>query len=88
MVKGIEKFRAHFKDHKDKFILIGGTACDILMDEVDLEFRATKDIDIVLIVEAIDPEFVKVFWDFIKQGSYENIQKSTGEKESSWRSPN
>jgi hypothetical protein len=47
MVNGIEIFKEHFKDHTDKFILIGGTACDIAMSQMGLDFRATKDLDVV-----------------------------------------
>ncbi len=28
MVRGVEKFRAHFRDYEGSFILIGGAACD------------------------------------------------------------
>ena len=31
------------------------------MSEKDLDFRATKDIDMVLIIEALSKEFAKVF---------------------------
>lgn len=48
------------------------------MEEVGLDFRATKDLDIVLYVEALDVGFVSVFWDFIKEGDYQNRQQSTG----------
>ena len=80
MVRGLALFREHFKDHNDKYVLIGGTACDILMENLGMHFRATKDLDIVLIVEALDSGFANIFWDFIKNGKYKNIQKSTGKK--------
>lgn len=50
MVTGIESFREWFKEFEDQYVIIGGTACDILMTEEGLDFRATKDIDLVLIV--------------------------------------
>ncbi|MBK6723647.1 MAG: hypothetical protein IPG58_10380 [Acidobacteria bacterium] len=34
MVKGIEKFKEHFAGFDDKYILIGGSACDLAMAEV------------------------------------------------------
>jgi len=46
MPKGIELFREKFANHTDKYVLIGGTACELAMQEADLEFRATKDLDI------------------------------------------
>lgn len=35
---------------EDQYVIIGGTACDLIMENEELPFRATKDIDIVLIV--------------------------------------
>lgn len=43
MVPGIDSFREKFKDYTDYYTIIGGTACDILLTEADLPFRATKD---------------------------------------------
>jgi hypothetical protein len=80
MVKGIDQFRTHFEDYSDRYVLIGGAACFLAMEEVGLEFRVTKDLDIVLCIEALDAEFVGAFWNFIKKGKYKNIQKSTGKK--------
>ena len=81
MVKGLDLFRAHFRDFTDQYVLIGGVACDRLFDEAGLDFRATKDLDIVLCVEALDSEFVRSFWKFVEQGRYEHQNKSTGEKQ-------
>lgn len=80
MVRGIDQFRTYFMDFKDRYVLIGGAACYLALDEAGLEFRATKDIDIVLCLEALDAEFAKAIWDFINRGRYKNTQKSTGKK--------
>lgn len=77
-MRGIDKFREYFKGHENEYVLIGGGACDLLFGEVGQSFRATKDIDLVLLVEALTPEFGKVFWSFIGEGGYENKQKSDG----------
>ena len=81
MVKGIEKFRTAFKDYTDHFIIIGGTACDNVMNNVGLDFRATKDLDIVLIIDAMKLEFYHVFWNFVEEAGYENREKSNGKKQ-------
>ncbi|MCK4548756.1 MAG: hypothetical protein KAU49_01255 [Candidatus Krumholzibacteria bacterium] len=81
MVKGLDLFREHFRGYTDRYLLIGGTACDLAMDEVGLEFRATKDLDIVLSIEALDKEFVEAFWTFIRDGKYKVQEKSTGGKQ-------
>lgn len=80
MVSGLDLFRDYFKDYTDKYILIGGTACDLAMENMGLNFRATKDLDIVLILEALNVEFANAFWSFIKEGLYQNRQTSTGKK--------
>ena len=80
MVKGLDRFKAHFESFGDRYILIGGTACFLSMNDVGLDFRATKDLDIVLCVEALDSDFVNAFWDFVRLGKYKNQQKSTGRK--------
>lgn len=78
MIK-IEKFKEKFKGFENQYVIIGGTACDLIMENEELLFRATKDIDIVLIVEALTSEFGKSFWEYIKEGEYQNKNKSTGE---------
>jgi len=78
MVRGLDKFKAHFQNHMGQFVLIGGTACDLLMGEAGLEFRATKDLDIVLTIEILDRTFVERFWEFIERAGYQYRQKSTG----------
>ena len=70
-VKGLAQFAEHFRDWRAHYVLIGGVASALSMDEAGLEFRATKDLDIVLVIEALSPEFVAHFWDFIKEGNYE-----------------
>jgi hypothetical protein len=57
MVKGINSFREWFRGYEGNYVVIGGTACDLLMGEAGETFRATRDIDMVLIVEALSAEF-------------------------------
>jgi hypothetical protein len=81
LVKGLDVFRSYFQDYADRYVLIGGVACDLLFDEAGLPFRATKDLDIVLCAEVLDGDFVGQFWEFVKRGGYQTQQKSTGEKQ-------
>ncbi len=78
MVNGITSFKERFLGYEDLYVIIGGTACDLIMENEELPFRATKDIDIVLIVEAITPEFGRRFWEYVKEAGYEHLNKSTG----------
>jgi len=52
VVKGLDVFRSWFTAHGDEFVLIGGTAATLALEVAGLEFRATKDLDVVLHVEA------------------------------------
>lgn len=66
----INSFIEKFKDYANCYTVIGGTACDILMTEAGTDFRATKDIDMILIMEARYKEFAHIFWEFIMEGRY------------------
>ena len=58
MVKGIDKFKEAFAQFADNYVIIGGTACDI-HEEANAQIpRATKDIDIILVVEALSHDYV------------------------------
>lgn len=45
MVVGIETFRNYFSGYDQYYIVIGGTACDIIMEDTPIMPRATKDIE-------------------------------------------
>jgi hypothetical protein len=81
MIRGLDKFRAHFTQHQDAFILIGGVACHEWLATQGMQFRATKDIDMVLVIEALDAAFVAQLWDFIKSGKYTIKEKLSGDRE-------
>ncbi len=36
MVTGIERWKEYFNDYKDKYVLIGGAACNLLEEELDI----------------------------------------------------
>lgn len=78
MVRGLELFREHFRGYADRYVLIGGTACDLIMSDVGLQFRATRDLDIVLCIDGVDTEFARVFWGFIRAGQYQAQESAEG----------
>ena len=80
MVRGLDKFREHFAGFGDRYVLIGGAASYLVMNEAGVEFRATKDLDIVLCVESLDATFAEAFREFVRAGGYQNQQRSTGKK--------
>ncbi len=80
MVRGLDLFREHFAAFKDRYVLIGGTASFLALEEAGIEFRATKDLDIVLCIEAFDREFAQAFWGFVKAAGYAQQERSDGRK--------
>lgn len=75
---GLEVFKEYFREYTEQYVLIGGAACNIIFEEQGTAFRATKDLDMVLIVEALTPAFGRKFWQFVQDGGYENRAKSNG----------
>ena len=84
MIAGLEKFRSYFQRYADQYVIIGGAACSILMEEVGLSFRSTKDMDIVIVIDPVNPDFIITFRDFIRSGNYEHHSRS-GEKDIYYR---
>ena len=77
MVVGLDRFRTHFADHADRYVLIGGVATELALAEAGIAFRPTKDLDIVLLAEALGLGFVRCFWDFVRLGEYAVQAKAT-----------
>jgi len=74
MIRGLGHFREHFKSFSDNFILIGGVASYLLLDQAGApRVRPTKDLDIVLVINPSDA-FLNTLMDYIRLGGYE-IQK-------------
>lgn len=64
------------------FVLIGGAACDAWMTANALTFRRTKDLDIVLVADAVDAAFAECFKAFVDEGGYEVRQwQESGKRE-------
>lgn len=71
MVRGLDTFARFFADDEARYVLIGGVATYLMLEDAGLPARATKDLDIVLIVEALDADFGAKLWKFIRRGGYE-----------------
>lgn len=78
MVKGLDLFRQRLREFEGSFVLIGGAACDEWFASQGLAFRATRDLDIVLIIEVLAPGAVRGLRAFIADGGYEIRQRTTG----------
>ncbi|WP_395734211.1 hypothetical protein [Prosthecobacter sp.] len=78
MVKGLDIFRERFRKFEGSFTLIGGAACEEWFTALGLTFRATKDLDIVLMIEVLDQAFVAAMRAFVAEGKYEIRERSEG----------
>ena len=78
MVKGLERFRRRFAGRSAGFVLIGGAACHEWFARQALSFRATKDLDLVIVVEVLDDAFTETFRDFIDEGGYQTRERFDG----------
>lgn len=84
MIRGLEHFRTFFKDHSENFVLIGGVASYLLLEEAGApKVRATKDLDIVVMAKPTK-DFQVGIKQYIKQGGYE-IQKGVNDQASFYR---
>lgn len=78
MVRGLGIFRERFRTFEGYFTLIGGAACEEWFAALSLSFRATKDLDLVLMVEVLDHSFVAAMRAFVAEGGYEIRERSEG----------
>lgn len=79
IIKGLEQFQSHFAGFENQYVLIGGVACHLWFQDSGLNFRATRDLDVVLVTEALTPEFVQRIWAFVDAGRYRRKERSDRE---------
>ena len=78
MVHGLSVFAKAFGGFSSNYVIIGGTASDMILSLEGGEFRVTRDIDIVLMVENLNAEFCVAFWAFVADGGYEVYETKDG----------
>lgn len=61
-VEGLQEFQQHMQEAAGSYALIGGTACDILLAEAGLPFRATHDFDVVIVADDRLPQTAEAIW--------------------------
>ncbi|XUA21486.1 hypothetical protein ACQVA2_21935 (plasmid) [Citrobacter sp. OP27] len=67
-----ERFLTEYmRDFGEEYILIGGNACALQFEKLDVIFRATLDLDIVLVTESTRPEFYSRLTEFLEENNYE-----------------
>lgn len=74
MVRGLELFRDRMQAYKNQYVLIGGAACALLFEESGLDFRPTRDLDVVICIETLDAKFTDELWAFIRDGGFDLVE--------------
>jgi hypothetical protein len=78
-VIGLDGFAKYFAGYEDCYTIIGGAACEILMSQTPIDFRATKDIDMIILFEDKFKEFAELFWNYVREGGYTYGWKNSDE---------
>jgi len=81
VVKGLDLFRRRFAGRGAGFVLIGGAACHEWFARQALTFRATKDLDLVIVVEVLNDSLVEAFRTFVEEGGYQTRERFDGTPE-------
>lgn len=71
MANHYPKFFEYFKDYQDAYVIIGGQAASILLDEAAQQSRATVDLDIIVVFEKITQPFLNRIKEFLREFHYE-----------------
>lgn len=79
MIKGWNHFKENFRQYKDSFILVGGVASHLQLEEIGApRVRPTRDLDIVLMIKPSN-EFLEHLRNYINKGEYE-IEKGDNDQ--------
>ena len=78
MIQGIETFKEFFQDYKKDYVIIGGLATAMVMHDLGFVFRATKDIDLV-VISTDNEDFLKRILHFIDNAKYKTKQRTNND---------
>lgn len=78
MVIGLDLFRERFRPYLGSMTLIGGAACDEWFTTNGLTFRATNDLDLVIMMDRVDSAFISAMRTFVAEGGYKISERSEG----------
>ena len=87
--QGLDRFIQEFSLYKDAFVIIGGLASTLNMARFNLEFRVTKDFDLVVLVKDGNEPFFYALRAFLREGGYSygkkgNYYRFTNPKDNSY----
>lgn len=74
-IRGVKHFSDFFKDFETDYVIIGGVAASIIFEDNDLSFRATKDVDMVILTNN-SITLNKKIAEYIRIGGFETKEAS------------
>ena len=75
MIQGLVSFTDFFEEYSKDYVVIGGLATAMVMNDLGFVARATKDIDLVVISKN-NEEFIKKLLGFIEVAGYKTKQRT------------
>jgi hypothetical protein len=75
LTHGLDHFKEAFIDLNDQYVVVGGMAAATLMEDAGIEFRVTKDIDLVIIASDTDAIAEKLI-QYVTDGKYTVKEKN------------
>ena len=75
---GINHFSDYFKGHEKDYVIIGGSAVAVYLEDEGLNFRTTDDLDIVLLTNS-SQEFNKKLSAYLEAGRYQTKEATENE---------
>ena len=76
VVPGLSSFIDLFEGDLGRYVVIGGIARELIyQSRGSFSNTGTKDIDIVLLAETLDKDFVSRFLSYVQEAGYENVTK-------------
>jgi len=78
LIQGLVNFTDYFKEYSEDYVVIGGLATAMVMNDLGFVARATKDIDLV-VVSKNNEDFIKRLLGFIELAGYKTKQRTNNE---------
>lgn len=70
MVDGLDKLREAFAGLSHEYAVIGGCACDLILSNDGIEFRNTRDVDMVVCISGEGEAFIRALRGMLNDGGY------------------
>lgn len=70
MVDGLDKLREAFAGLSHEYAVIGGCACDLILSDDGIEFRNTRDVDMVVCISGEGEAFIRALRGLLNDGGY------------------